>query len=287
PLSIAWVGDSFAYAQRQETLARLMGATLTGMIAGQWFGGYAAQVVGWRTAFVVLAALFLVAASVLHLKTGSERQSHRAGTTNKVSLPTYFRNTLRLLHVRRVRWVLLVTALEGALAYGSLAFVPSRLVERFGFTPASAGGVMLVFGIGGLLYSQLAKRWLALLGEQGLALVGGTLFASCLLLLAWTQLPWVAAGSCFLAGMGLYMLHNTLQTQATQMAPESRGSAVTLFACVLFLGQSCGILVIAAGLDRGLLAPMFAGAGIAVLGLGGWISRHVNPRVRSEVAGSA
>ena len=44
-------------------------------------------------------------------------------------------------------------ALEGALVYGALAFVPSQLVQRFGLTPASAGAVMMLFGVGGLLYS--------------------------------------------------------------------------------------------------------------------------------------
>ena len=36
-----------------------------------------------------------------------------------------------------------------------------------------------------------------------------------------------------LIGLGFYMLHNTLQTNATQMAPEARGLAVSLFAFML------------------------------------------------------
>ena len=70
-------------------------------------------------------------------------------------------------------------------------------------------------------------RWLNLLGEKGLALAGGALFAACLLMLAWTRLAWLAGGSCSFAGLGLYMLHSTLQTQATQMAPAARGAAAT------------------------------------------------------------
>lgn len=278
PLSIAWVGDTVSYERRQETLASLMGATLSGMMAGQWFGGYAAQTLGWRTAFYVLAAIFLLAAAVLHFNTSAERQAHAASTAARLSLLAYLRNSARLFKRPRVRWVLGVSTLEGALAYGTLAFMPSRLVEHFGYSPAGAGSIMLLFGLGGLLYSQLAKRWLALLGEQGLALTGGTLFACCLMLLAWSQQPWLGALGCFMAGLGLYMMHNTMQTQATQMAPESRGSAVTLFACVLFMGQSLGILAIAASFDRGLVAPTFGVAGVAVLALGTWISRNVQGR---------
>ncbi|HQZ46612.1 MAG TPA: hypothetical protein PK042_10865, partial [Usitatibacteraceae bacterium] len=42
---------------------------------------------------------------------------------------------------------------------------------------------------------------------------------------------------------GFYMLHNTLQTNATQMAPTRRGTAVALFAGIFFLGQSGGVAV--------------------------------------------
>ena len=65
PLSMAWIGDQVAYEQRQETLARLMAATVTGMMAGQWFGGFATETLGWRTAFGVLAVMFFAAAALL------------------------------------------------------------------------------------------------------------------------------------------------------------------------------------------------------------------------------
>ncbi|MDB5850872.1 MAG: transporter, partial [Rhodoferax sp.] len=38
-----------------------------------------------------------------------------------------------------------------------------------------------------------------------------------------------------------YMLHNTLQINATQMAPERRGAAVSAFASCFFLGQATGV----------------------------------------------
>ena len=47
--------------------------------------------------------------------------------------------------------------------------------------------------------------------------------------------------ACFVMGLGFYMLHNTLQVNATQMAPERRGAAVSAFAACFFLGQSAGV----------------------------------------------
>lgn len=281
PLSMAWIGDQVGYEQRQATLGRFMGATVTGMMAGQWFGGVASEYLGWRMAFGLLSVLFALAALTLYRKTGAQRAAHAQALAQTPPVPWQrsFHATFALLRLPRVRWVVSVTALEGALAFGTLAFVPSRLVSTLGFSPSAAGGVMMLYGVGGLLYSQFVTRWLRLLGERGLALLGGALIAVSLWALAFVPVAAVAVSACFLAGLGFYMLHNTLQTQATQMAPHARGSAVTLFACLLFVGQSLGVLVVGSTVDQGGLAPAMALAGLGVLVLAWAVSRRVAGRI--------
>lgn len=276
PLSMAWLGDQVSYDRRQETLAKLMSATVTGMMAGQWFGGWAAESLGWRHAFAVLSGMFSVACVLLFVRMGPQRRAAPMRTEG-----SYWQDALssiRLLRLPRVRWVLAVTALEGAIAFGTLAFVPSQLVQHFGLGASLAGGLMALYGVGGLVYSQMAGRWLGWLGERGLARLGSTLVAAGLLLLAWTQhTAWAALG-CLCAGLGFYMLHNTLQTQATQMAPEARGSAVTLFACMLFFGQSTGVLAVAQTVDHGGLDWAYTAAALGMVVLGRVIARQVRPR---------
>ena len=183
-----------------------------------------------------------------------------------------------------MRWVLTVVAIEGALAFGTLAFVPARMVDGFGLSASAAGGVMVLYGVGGLIYSVFARRWLAALGERGLAVLGASFVAIGLLSLAWAPAVGWAMLGCFLAGIGFYMLHNTLQVQATQMAPEARGTAVTLFACLLFLGQSTGVLLVAFSVDRGWLPPVFTAAAVGIFALGLLVSRRV--QARGAVAGA-
>ena len=274
PLSMAWLGDQVSYDRRQETLARLMSATVTGMMAGQWFGGWAAQSLGWRTAFAVLALLFGAAGLLLWLRM---KPLHQPVANARGDWRQAF-DGLALLRVPRVRWVLAVTCIEGALAFGTLAFVPSQLEQHFGLSATMAGALMALYGVGGLGYSQMARRWLGWLGERGLARLGSSLVAAGLLLLAWTQhAAWAALG-CVAAGLGFYMLHNTLQTQATQMAPQARGSAVTLFACVLFFGQSAGVLLTAQTVDRGGLDAAYTVCALGMLVLGQVIARQVRAR---------
>jgi MFS family permease len=64
------------------------------------------------------------------------------------------------------------------------------------------------------------------------------------------------------------MLHNSMQTEATELAPSARGSAVALFACGFFVGQGLGPIVFAAVLHGlGPRAALFAvGAALVVLG---------------------
>jgi hypothetical protein len=42
-------------------------------------------------------------------------------------------------------------------------------------------------------------------------------------------------------GFGTYLFHNTLQTNATQMAPAMRGTGMALFAFCFFNGQAIGV----------------------------------------------
>lgn len=71
------------------------------------------------------------------------------------------------------------------------------------------------------------------------------------------------------------MLHNTLQTQATQMAPQARGAAVALFASVLFIGQSMGVSVVALFMDGASVWTVFSAAAVGIAVLGVVVSRRV------------
>ncbi len=272
PLSMAWVGDQVPYERRQETLAKLMSATVIGMMVGLWFGGFAADTLGWRSAFALLAVMFAWPAVLLWR---ARRKSTAPTSGQAPSLIDSLRLTGQLLVMPRVRWVLGVTATEGALVFGAMAFMPTHLHQQFGLSVVAAGSVMMLYGVGGLLYSQMARRWLAWLGERGLVRAGAAMVVVGLLVLAWGSGVWLGMLACLMTGLGFYMLHNTLQVQATQMAPAARGTAVTLFACSLFFGQSTGVLLMAQSVDMGWLPYAYSAAAAGVMALGVVVYRLV------------
>jgi predicted MFS family arabinose efflux permease len=65
-----------------------------------------------------------------------------------------------------------------------------------------------------------------------------------------------------LAGVGLMMVHNTYQAHATQMAPEARGAALSLFAAMIFLGQTIGFAAGSFVYDRWGAIPILLTAAI-------------------------
>jgi len=64
------------------------------------------------------------------------------------------------------------------------------------------------------------------------------------------------------------MFHNTMQANATQMAPQARGTAVSLFSSSLFLGQSIGVVLAASLIDRIGSAAVMALGGAVMAGVG-------------------
>lgn len=262
PLTMAWIGDSVSYEGRQEVLARLLGATVVGMICGQWFGGLISDLFGWRSAFAALALVFLVSGTLLSKKARALAQptSEDSGRTGQGLVDVLSRPWARV--------VLAVTCIEGALAFSALAFIPSHLHATFGLSMPVAGAIVALYGVGGLAYSRCARALLRRFGEAGLAKLGGTCTGVAFAMVAFApSWPW-ALPACLVAGFGFYALHNTLQANATQMAPAARGTAVSLFSCVLFLGQSLGILAAAWVVDRSASSTVFASSALGLLVLG-------------------
>ncbi|MFC4278147.1 MFS transporter [Achromobacter aloeverae] len=272
PLAMAWIGDNVDYAQRQATLARFITGTIVGMAAGQLIGGLFADTIGWRAAFATLAAIYL-AAGLLLLRLAPARASAAQ------SVAVGFVGPIRsVLAYPWARVILLTVFLEGALVFGVLAFVPTYVQQRFQLGPTASGAIGGLFAVGGIGYVLVSRKLIARLGEAGLVTSGGVvLMLACALYALGPAWMWCAVGS-LLSGFGYYLIHSTLQTNATQMAPARRGTAVALFACCLFLGQSAGVATAAALVQRMDPYWLFGGAAMVLPVLGAGFARALKRR---------
>ena len=77
------------------------------------------------------------------------------------------------------------------------------------------------------------------------------------------------------AGFGFYMFHNTLQTKATEMAPQARGTAIAVFAFSLFMGQASGVALCGALIRVANYEWTFVAMGTTLAALGWWFATRV------------
>jgi YNFM family putative membrane transporter len=268
PMALAWVGDAVSYDKRQETLALLgLGSTL-GLVGGQLLGGLFADWIGWRWAFWFMTALFGLVGGLLWRDWQRQRTQphHMAGLSGLPAQRKPFLLELRaLLRRPHARAVLQATVLQGALAFGVMAIWASHLHARLGLSLAASGASVAAAGLGGVLYMLTARRLIPRLGERGLVMTAAIAMLLGTAALAFTPWPALAPLACMVAGFGLFMLQNTLQTNATQMAPEARGLGVAMFSTVLFIGQSLGVLLAAALSARLGSSVVVFGAGVGIL----------------------
>ena len=254
PLAIAWLGDNVSYDRRQATLARFLTGQTLGLMTGAAMGGALGDWLGWRAVFWVLAAIYVVAGLALGAVMRARPQIAKAGAHPPGSMIG------QMLGVLKRRWavtVIGVVAIEGGVFWGAFTFVGADLHQRFGLGFAAVGLAVAAFGGGGFLYVTAAPILVRLLGERGLVLWGGLGLGASFAVLALAPHIAVAFAAIVAAGITFYMLHNTLQTHGTQMAPEARGSALALFALCLFVGQAIGVPLAAPVVDRWGAVPIF------------------------------
>jgi len=218
-----------------------------------------------------IAAAAAVAASVLAWWT--IRRPQPSQSTGPIGARVSFLSLYR--HVfdnPKAVWLYAAVIGEGLLVFGVFPYVGQLLIDRAGSpvpaAPAQAGLVLGAFGIGGLAYAMLVRRIIAWLGVRLMCLAGSTAVALLYAALAVLPVWWLYALAMMGAGLAYYMLHNSLQTEATELAPSARGSAVALFACGFFGGQGLGpplfgAIVQALGFPAALLATSL---GLLVLG---------------------
>jgi predicted MFS family arabinose efflux permease len=242
PLSMAWIGDSVPYERRQPILARFSIGQILGVAMGQLLGGLSADHFGRRVPFLLLTVLFAVSTVLLQRMRGRletpTTSAHGAATATLGSLLREFGMVLR---EPWARVVMLSVFLEGAFVLGAFAFFATHLHATLGISLSWAGATAMLFGFGGLVFAFTSRPLLGRLGELGLIRAGGATLLVMMSLVALAPHMALVAPACLAMGLGFYMLHNTLQTNATQMAPERRGAAVAAFALSYFLGQALGV----------------------------------------------
>lgn len=271
-LGMAYIGDRVRAEERQPVIARFIIGTISGQALGPAVGGAVTDLAGWRATFVLLGAVFAAVSTILLLRTRAQWGEEEGTPLPRNPLAVH----MKLLESPRVRRVVAVGFIETFIFFGAFSFLGAYLKIRFDLSLTLIGALLAGFGIGGVFYGLMVRRLLMQLGQRGLVLAGGV---ACFAFYSLAMLTpvWQSFAVCTVGlGLGFYMLHNTVQTKATEMAPQSRGTALALYSSGWALGQASGVA--AMGLAVGWFDyrwPILA-FGAAYFALGLWMRRNLD-----------
>ncbi|MCW8086745.1 MFS transporter [Sabulicella glaciei] len=264
PVTLALFGDRVPMAERQVAISRFLAFAIAGQMMGGFAAGVLEPILGWRGLMALCGAASAVAALVVW------RDRAAPEPRGVLSLGGALSRYRALLSHRPATRLFRAVGVEGMLVFGAFPFFANHLYESGMGGTREAGFTVAAFGCGGFLYAMLAPLLVRRLGPWRMMRLGAGLAALAMLGLAAASgaAPFVSAG--LLLGLGFFMLHNTLQTRATEVAPQARASVVALHAFHFFLGQAAGPLLY--GALRATLGLPFAML-LAAIGLGllGWI----------------
>lgn len=269
PLSFAFVGDNVPFARRQQVLGRFISGTLLGAALGPLIGGACSQFLGWRASFIVPALAFAIIGALLVPL--ARREARPPG--DALSPLESFRV---LAQSPNARIICGAVAAEGWLFYGAFGYLGAFLRDEFALDYIVIGLVLAGFGFGGLVYSMSVGMLVKRLGVRRMVMLGGWLLLAGFLGLTLAGVWPATVALVLLLGFGFYLMHNTLQTLATEMAPKARGAAISVFAFALFFGQALGVAADGQLVEHFGYRPMLVFTGAALLLLASRLSKRLD-----------
>lgn len=232
PTALVYVGDKVSFSRRQQVIASVLSAGAVGTFSGSIGAGLIGHFTTWRLMFAVVGLLSLVLAAIIGRLPESLGEERGAGPLTQ------------LRRVVRHPWALFLFALaaaEGAVILGLFTFLAPAL-EAQGESAAVAGAVVATYGVAVFVATQAVKQ---LVGRNSitpprLIAIGGLVLVAAYLVAATSQtVPNIVVASV-LIGMAFAFLHSTLQTWATEVVPEARGTAISFFVTGVSTGAAIG-----------------------------------------------
>jgi predicted MFS family arabinose efflux permease len=258
PASLVYIGDTLPISTRQKALADQLATSAVATALAIVLAGVAAYLGLWRLAFAApVLASFSLSLFLVRLPE-PEKEGDTAGPLTNVG--SVFRRPWAIL-------VVLLALVEGGVILGFLTYLPPAL-EAGGYNAAASGLAVGLYGLATLGWTWVLKRAADSLGKGALISLGGTLLALGYATGALSQnLLSISLAACLVGG-GFAFMHSTLQTWATEVAPEARATIISFFAAALFVGSGLATTAAAPLAEESAFGTLFALAALVALPLG-------------------
>ncbi|WAH40517.1 MFS transporter [Alicyclobacillus fastidiosus] len=234
PTTLAQIGDRFSLSQRPKAIAFFMSFSTSGQAMGIVIGGLVAQFLSYRMLFILLAVLSVPA---IYAMLRQRHSSSRVAAPEADSLSRRY----RLLMTTRRAWIVYgLVFTEGLVFYGGFTFLGVFGVTSLHLSYLVIGLLTATYSVGAFVGSRTITTVLARLGTKRMPILGSLLMTLGFGIIWGWQSVFVLTCGFVVLGFGFSYCHSTLQTFATDLLPNGRATAVSVFAFCLFLGSGLG-----------------------------------------------
>lgn len=275
PISLAQIGDNFPIDKRQSAISFFMSFCMSGQALGIVIGALLAQFYTWKNLFVFVG---LAGIPAIFLMLRQQPQTVAAAEPRAPLLPRY----KAIFSSRRSRIVYLAVWLEGAIFYGGFTYLGVYGNMYLGLDFYLVGLFTASFSAAAFVGSRFVPAILRKVGQQRMPVLGVAMMALAFALM-WLIAHWAILLLGFvLLGLGFIVVHSTLQTYATELLPQARGTCMSLFAFFLFLGNGMGPVFLGWIYDYGGVKVMLAVTAFCLAVFACWCNRAFRRNFTSQ-----
>jgi predicted MFS family arabinose efflux permease len=236
-VAVAYIGEEWPGDEVASVLGIYTAGSALGGFMGRLVTGIAAEHIGWRGAFLVLAGVELVGALVAARYLPPERRFvPTAGLAGALrTMIRHFGNP-RIVVTFGIGFTILFTFVA------LFTYVSFHLAAPpYSLSPAALGSIFVVY-LFGVIVTPWSSRFVLRLGRRKLAVLAIALWCASVVLTLAPSLPLILAGLALAAACG-FVCQTLSQGFVTMTASAGRSSAIGLYVTIYYIGGSVGALL--------------------------------------------
>ena len=247
PQAAATAGLLVSPDKRSAAIAFIFIGWSAASVAGIPIGGLLSSQFGWRTAYLVMAALSLIGTVAIWF-------SLRPGLFVQ---PLGLASWGKALGSPVLLLVFLVTLLSMSGQFTMFAYIAPILKSGFGASPVMISVAFLIVGVAGVAGNSLASRVVGRLGVDKIVAAG--LASLCLGFIGFALLYGnyaLAMLASLFWGLGSFSSNSLQQSRLAGLAPPIASATIALNTSFVYLGQSTGAKAGGYLMDAGLMPSL-------------------------------
>jgi len=269
PISVALMGDIYPYEKRGKPIGLLFAGMAGGMTFGSTLGAYLNPLIGCQMEFIITGilsgALFLFAFFRHGLFAVQQKKI-------AIGLKAIIKNSGSLLSDKKGKKVYSLIFLNGLFHSGIFAWLGYYFTVKYHLDDQGIGLALLGYGLPGMLMGVSIGKAADRFGRNKIIPIGLIVGAITVLILVF-KIPLLVAGiAVALLSLGYDMTQPLFAGMISQLGNNAtRGQAMGLGSCLLFLGYGAGSLVfqllLKFGINYALVIFVLLEAALALIAL--------------------